>query len=217
MKPNSQIKQEVLDALSWDTRVDATHVGVRVENGVVTLTGTVPNYVQRCAAAEAAHPVAGVNDLANDIQVPLSEGAIRSDTDVARAVRRTLQTDVQLPDDQIESTVSRGIVTLDGTVDFWHQIVNAERAVLHQAGVRGVINNLHVDMLPRYAEEICQEIEAALERRADRAAKHIQVTAEDGVVTLSGPVHTWAERQAVLGAARSALGVREVLDQLYVA
>jgi osmotically-inducible protein OsmY len=60
------------------------------------------------------------------------------------------------------------------------------------------------------------EIEGVLERRADRAARKINVTVSDGVVRLSGRVHSMADREAVVGAARFTRGVRIVEDGLRV-
>jgi osmotically-inducible protein OsmY len=61
MKTNPEIQQAVLHfELKWDTRVEETDVGVEVDAGVVTLTGTVGSWAMRMAAQEAAHRVAGV-------------------------------------------------------------------------------------------------------------------------------------------------------------
>lgn len=38
----------------------------------------------------------------------------------------------------------------------------------------------------------------------------------DGVVEVTGVVHTWREKEAVLGAARGTSGVRNVTDRLSV-
>jgi osmotically-inducible protein OsmY len=65
MKTDIQVQQDVLRELKWDNRVEDTEVGVEVESGVVTLTGTVTSYAKRMAAEDAAHRVAGVLDLAN--------------------------------------------------------------------------------------------------------------------------------------------------------
>ncbi len=217
MKSDAQIQQGVLQELKWDTRVEETDVGVEVDQGVVTLTGTVSSYAKRLAAEEAAHRVAGVLDVANDVQVRVPGSWARTDTDIAHAVRRALEDDVEVPDERIQSTVTGGVVTLAGSVDFWHQRVDAERAVRQLAGVRGLTNQLSVSLTPRRAEEVRQEIEAALERRAERTAEHIEVSVQDGTVTLTGPVHSWSERQAVIGAARFSPGVRAVNDRLRIA
>jgi osmotically-inducible protein OsmY len=110
---------DVLDELKWDSRVDETEVGVQVKDGVVTLNGMVTSYAKRWAAAEAAHRVIGVLDVANDLKVNVAGGTSRTDTEIAQAVRQTLEWDVFVPDDRIRSTVSDGWVTLEGTVESW--------------------------------------------------------------------------------------------------
>jgi osmotically-inducible protein OsmY len=60
----------------------------------------------------------------------------RTDTEIARAVRWALEWDVSVPDQFIESSVSNGWVTLEGTVEKPRQRHDAERAVRNLAGVR---------------------------------------------------------------------------------
>lgn len=59
-------------------------------------------------------------------------------------------------------------------------------------------------------------IEEALERRAEREAKRINVEVVDSTVTLSGAVRSWAEKRAILGSVSHAPGVREVNEKLFV-
>jgi osmotically-inducible protein OsmY len=130
-------------------------------------------------------------------------------------VRQALEWDVEVPDERIQSTVSGGVVTLEGSVDFWHESEDAARAVRHLAGVRGLSNKLRISA-PAATKQIREEIGAALERRAERTAKNIHVSVDDGTVTVAGPVHSWAERQAVIGAARFTPGVHAVEDRLRI-
>jgi len=65
-------------------------------------------------------------------------------------------------------------------------------------------------------ETVRQSIESALERRAEREADRIGVEVKEGTVFLTGKVHNWSERVAVLGAAGYAPGVRKVEDRLSV-
>jgi osmotically-inducible protein OsmY len=216
MKSDSQIQQEVIRELSWDPRVEETEVGVEVDHGVVTLTGTVSSWAKRVAAQEAAHRVAGVLDVANDIKVRVSGELVRTDTDIAQAVRRALEWDALVPHERIQSTVSNGWVTLEGTVDTWAEREDAERAVQNLIAVRGVTDKMTVTAAKRVEPERVREaIENALERRAEREAKRIKVEVSGaGTVTLTGQVHSWAEKRATLAAARFAPGVRSVEDHL---
>jgi osmotically-inducible protein OsmY len=213
-KKDSQTHHDVLEELKWDTRVDETEVGVEVDNGVVTLTGTVTSWAKRMAAQEAARRVIGVLDVANDIKVKVPGGLLRSDTEIAQAVRRSLEWDVFVPEEKITSTISDGWVTLEGTVDLWSQRDDAERAVRNLMGVKGVVNKITVTPAKPVTADVRRAIEQTLERRAEREAKRIHVEVREGTVTLTGSVHSWAERDSVVAAARFTPGVRAVQDNM---
>jgi osmotically-inducible protein OsmY len=214
VRTDAEVQTDVLRELRWDTRVEETDVGVEVDQGIVTLTGTVTSYAKRMAAQQAAHRVAGVRDVANDIQVHTSGSKQRTDTEVAQAVRHALEWSAHVPGDNIETTVSKGWVTLEGTVDYWSHKLEAEQVVLPLTGVRGVTNNIIVAAAEVSSAQIHDSIEEALRRRAEREADDIQIKILDGIVRLSGKVHSYRERRAIVGAAGHALGVRGVEDHL---
>ena len=215
-KTDTQIQQDVLRELRWDHRVAETEVGVEVHDGIVTLTGTVDSFAKKLAAREAAHRVAGVLDVADDVEVKLPGVFTRTDTDLARAVRHALEWDVFIPDTQIRSTVANGWVTLDGTVQALLDRDDAERAVRRLQGVRGVINNILVNAPKIDPARIRKSIEETLERRAEREADRIDVRVLDGKVTLDGRVHSFPEKEAILGTVRNAPGVKAVTDNLRI-
>ncbi|HWO00816.1 MAG TPA: BON domain-containing protein [Blastocatellia bacterium] len=215
-KSDSQIQQEVLRELKWDTRVEETEVGVTVERGIVTLTGTLASYAKKLAAQEAAHRVFGVLDVANDIQVRVPGSMGRTDTEIAHAVRNALEWDVWVDQNRIESTVSNGLVTLEGVVEVLRQRDDVERVIRRLAGVRDVTNRIQVKPASINAEDVREAIEQALERGAEREARHIKVDVHDSVVKVSGPVRSWAEKRAILGVVSHAPGVRVVEEHLFV-
>jgi osmotically-inducible protein OsmY len=123
---------------------------------------------------------------------------------------------VYVPDEKISSTVTNGMVTLEGTLDRWSQRADAERAVRNLTGVKGVVNQIKVKPTSVPTSTVRHAIEQALERRAEREAKRIAVDVRDGMVTLTGTVHSWAERKSVVAAARYTTGVQDVDDRLVV-
>ena len=215
-KSDEQIHQDVLRELRWDSRVDDTEVGVEVDQGVVTLTGTVESYAKKLAAREAAHRVTGVLDVADDIRVKMPGSPGRTDTEIAQAVRQTLEWDVLVHATHITSTVADGWVTLEGSVDRLRERDDAERAVRYLLGVHGVQNTLVVRPSTGQPEQVREVIEDALERSAEHEVKHIQVQVSDGVVTLTGRVRSYAEKRAVMGAVSHAPGVHTVQDHLRI-
>jgi osmotically-inducible protein OsmY len=217
-RTDSHIKHDVVEELRWDTRVNETGVGVEVKGGTVTLTGSVDSWAARLAAQQAAHRVAGVLDVANDIRVKLPDWSERDDTDIAKAVRVALEWDTLVPHERIRTTVSNGVVTLEGTLDYWTQYDDAVRAVRNLAGVTAVNNLISVDPpLPRpSADAVRGAIESALDRHAQHAAKQVKVSVVEGNVVLSGDVPSWAEREAIEGAVRGTHGVRKVENHLHI-
>lgn len=213
---DAEIQLRVLQELKWDTRVEETDIGVEVDAGIVTLTGRVGSYAEKLAAQEAAHRVAEVLDVANEIEVTIPGDRVRTDADIAQAVRHALSWNVLVPDDRIQSTVADGWVTLEGTVYSLRQRIDAETAVRFLVGVRGVTNLITVSAPQPRAEDVRAEIMGALERRADRAAKRIQIDVDDNQVMLTGTVGSWFEKEAVIGVVRHAPGIREVVDRLKI-
>jgi len=215
-KSDSEIKRQVLRELKWDSRIAWSEIGVEVFEGVVTLTGAVNSYAKKHAAQEAAHRIDGVLDVANEIEVRPTGEFTRTDSDIALAVRHVLQWDALVPDEQIQSTVSDGWVTLEGEVDLWRERQDAETSVLRLEGVVGVINKITIVPSRVDVQALREEIECALERRADREADRLRIDVHDGAVDLFGRVHSWQEKRAVLGSISHAPGVSVVRDHLRV-
>jgi hypothetical protein len=108
VKRDLEIQQQIMQELRWDTRVEASEIGVEVVDGVVTLSGTVSTYGQKIAAQEAAHRVVGVLDVANDLQVHVGSSFIRTDGEIAQAARHALEWTVLVPSDRVRTTVTNG-------------------------------------------------------------------------------------------------------------
>ena len=215
-KQDSYTQQQVLRELKWDSRVEDQAIGVAVINGVVSLTGITDSYAKKLAAQDAAHRVAGVLDVANDIQVQIGGTKARSDAQIARAVRSALEWDVWVPEEHIKSTVSDGWVTLEGKVELLRERADAERTIRRLSGVRGVTNKIEVHPATVAADDLREAIEEALERRAESEARRIKVEVHDSQVTVSGRVRSWAEKRAILGIVNHAPGVRAVNENLFV-
>jgi osmotically-inducible protein OsmY len=215
-KSDEEIRNDALFQLDWDSRLRRSDIGVSVKKGVVTLTGTVDSYAKKLAAQKAAHRVPGALDVANDIQVKVTGSLRRTDSEIARAARLAIEWDVLVPSDQIHSTVANGWVTLEGEVDYYSERAAAERAIANLPGVRGVTNKIEVWPTPVEPERVKFLIEDVLERRADREAKRIRVSVDDGDVTLTGPVKSWDEKKAILGAVGHAPGVSMIHDHLFI-
>jgi osmotically-inducible protein OsmY len=216
-RTDEQIQRAVMDELKWDPRVQPNDVGVSVRNGVVTLTGWVDSFTKKWAAEEAAHSVAGVVAVANDLEVRLPTATERLDADIAADAVRALEYDALVPVEDVEVTVSQGWVTLRGEVEWQFQRRAAERAVRRLTGVRGVTNLLVVQPRVRTSPaELKKKIDEALVRNAQTDAQRITVEVAGDKIILNGTVRSWAEKTAAERIAWSAPGVSEVDNRIMV-
>lgn len=210
------LRQRVVDALDWEPAVDAARVGVTVENGIVTLTGHVPNFAQKTVAEGLVRRVKGVRGIAEEIRVDIGQPSPYLDDDIARRAVEVLDQNVLVPANSILVKVQQGWLTLSGEVQWDYQRHAAVADLRKLRGVTGISNN--VALKPRASSsDVARRIEQALERHAYVEAKNIHVQVTDGEVTLRGRVPNWADRRLVESAAWAAPGVNSVVDNLQVA
>jgi osmotically-inducible protein OsmY len=139
-----ELKRQVESALDRDPWLDASDIGVSVDEGVVTLRGNVASYAEKMAAERFALRVFGVQAVANDLAVHLPSDSQRTDTEIAQAVVAALQWNSVVPKDRVTATVTNGWLTLNGTLDWQYQKDAAGRAVRDLVGVKGVGNGIQV-------------------------------------------------------------------------
>src|SRR5580693_8989983 len=215
MKTDAQLKDDVLEELRWDPQIsDADAIGVGVKDGAVILSGHVPSYAEKLAAAQAAERVNGVKAVANDLRVE-RPGAPRDDVDIAEAIAHVLEWNVHVPEDRVHATVEHGWVTLEGNVDHDHQRREVERMARHVRGVTGLLNNITVP--PADPAQVQTLIEEMFKRQAEADAVHIRVEVSDRTARLYGQVHSLQEANAAQAAAASAPDVAGVESHLVVA
>lgn len=207
-----QLRDRIVRQLDWDPAVDASGIGVAARDGIVTLSGFVNTYAEKLAAERAAKRVRGVRGVANEIEVRVRLG--RTDPEIASDAVRALQMRGSVPD-TVQAIVHDGHITLTGRVGSLFQAREAEKAVRHVKGLRGVFS--HMDVSPDgIAGDVRHHIVEALHRDADLDAHHVTVDVADGIATLTGTVTSWQQRETAEVAAAHTAGVRRVLNHVIV-
>jgi osmotically-inducible protein OsmY len=179
MKSNEKLQQDVEDALRWEPSLHAAEIGVTVNDGIVTLLGTVDNYSKKLQAEHAAKNVSGVRAVVEKIEVKLTDAHTKTDEDLAAMALRALRDNWSVPDSKIKMKVEKGCIYLEGQVSWNYQKTAAKKAVEDITGVQAVINNI----------TIRSETKEKLEKRLieDALRRHWSINADDIAVTVSGP------------------------------
>ncbi|MCF3934876.1 BON domain-containing protein [Acuticoccus sp. M5D2P5] len=209
------LRQEVLDELEFEPGLDADHIGVAVDKGIVTLSGHTSSYHEKILAEETVQRVKGVRGIAEEIEVRYPFEKKTADDQIAKRAVDVLTWDVRVPHDRVKIKVEDGWVTLSGEVNWNFQRQAAVDTVRRLGGVVGINNRMTVK--PRVsATDVKKKIEESMKRSAEMEANGIRVSVTDGCVTLDGHVKAWYERRLAEKAAWSAPGVAAVEDRIKI-
>jgi osmotically-inducible protein OsmY len=210
---------------------------VSVQNGKATLTGTVEEEVNKELAKEIALGVSGITEVDNQIVVkgdyqpkPSTEpsyGERIEDSSITAAVKSKLLWNRHTEGLATKVETRRGRVTLSGNADSAAARETAGRLAMATRGVVSVNNQLVVDSgKPTVVDStkstaseakadiadswITTKVKSTLLYSSNVAGSDIDVSTQNGVVTLSGKVHSGAERDLAVELAQNVRGVKSV-------
>jgi len=215
MKTDLQIQKDVMEELKWEPFLNASDIGVAVKNGVVTLSGLVDSYAKKLTAEKAVKKVSGVKAVAEEIQVGISPGLRKTDTEIAEAVLNALKWHSGVQEEKIKIKVEDGHVKLEGEADWDFQRTSAKKAIENLNGVQSVFNLITVK--PKATPfDIQQKISSAFHRSATIDAEKIRAEVKGSEVTLYGTVRSIAEKEDAEIAAWNAPGITHVISKLEI-
>lgn len=214
-KNNDVLLKEVKEAIKWEPILNSNDIDVSVNDGIVTLGGTVDNYTQKKEAEQTVKNIAGVKAVVDDVKVDLYFSAIKSDTDIAASVLKALHENWAVPDHLLKVTVENGWVTLEGILHWNFQRKAAENAIRYLEGVRGVIDKIKIEA--EIKNELEKEfVEKALRRSWLLDIDNIRVRVDNKTITLSGIVSSLFQKEEAERIAWNTPGVWYVDNELLV-
>ncbi len=241
------IKSKLVTTYTLNSRLNPFAIEVEVNQGIVTLSGTVETNVDRDLAVELARGVSGVNDVMNLLQlddtlVPHAKherdfADYVNDANVTAQVKLRLLWNATTEGLRINVTTRDGIVTLSGTVDSEARRNLAIRIARDTQGVREVVAELEVKPTETLADKareharqsflttkrvmtdswITMKVYSSLTFESGIDTSRIKVNTQNGVVSLSGKVRSESEHRRILETTRSVVGVKKVVDKLRLA
>jgi osmotically-inducible protein OsmY len=139
-RADAELRGDVLQALMLDSIVPKT-VDAKVDDGLVTLTGTADWQYQRDEAEFVASNIVGALDVFDQIELNyLTPNA----GDVKESIRKAFKRNAALDADDLTLSTDNGSVTVKGTVSSWAEHDEAIDAAWAAPGVTTVHDGLTV-------------------------------------------------------------------------
>ena len=196
------------------------NVQIQVQDGAVTLTGTVRSLAEWKRAEKESLRADDVVSVSNELRIATED---RTDQQIAgdlgSEIRRYVFYDIF---DWIEGTVERNMVTLRGSVREPWRKADYERLAEAVAGVTAVKNELEVLPLSTFDDQLRITTARRLYgdprfvRYANRSLPPIHIVVKNGRITLEGVVATPLERQLAESIVRTGFLSFEVMNRLRV-
>jgi osmotically-inducible protein OsmY len=138
---DDEIAGRAVDILKWRVGIPASRIGVKVEKGVVTLTGDVEERFHKTEAESAVHNLSGVVGVVNLIRVSAPVAIAEIKNKIQNALRRNAELDAS----RITIETEGGKVVLSGKVHAWYERDIAERAAWSTPGVTEVQDGIRIE------------------------------------------------------------------------
>jgi osmotically-inducible protein OsmY len=213
-KPNKLLAADVSDELDYDPQVDNSRIQVSANDGVVTLTGSVPSLYQADRAGDDARFVGGTTGIDNQLLVG-SIGEAINDDELAVAIKASLDSDNLVPKGAVAADVIAGYATLKGQVRHRYQRQAAEHAARRIDGVLGLTDQVSISSDP-IPSDVADRIQKAFQRNALIDDSKIVVSNEGSTIYLDGTATSWQVRDEAEDTAWNAPGVKDVVDRVVI-
>lgn len=144
---------------------------------------------------------------------------MKTDREIQKDVAEELSWEPAVYPSKIGVEVHRGIVSLNGFVNYYSQKLAAEKAVKRVKGVKAVVQNLEVKLRPESIipdAQIAESVVHALEWSSTIPHDQISVKVDNGWVHLDGKVSWLYQKQAAESSVSELSGVRGVNNQITV-
>ncbi len=144
-RSDDEIAGRAVDILTWDTQIPHEKLRVKVEHGVVTLTGDVGFQYQKAEAETDVRRLNGVRGVVNLIRVLPMPGTSAKPDVVQGKIEQALRRNAEVEASHIRVDVQNGKVTLRGHVQGWQERHVAENAAWAAPGVVEVVDELRIE------------------------------------------------------------------------
>lgn len=221
MEPNEHIKTVIESRLAaGELKTSSNKITVTVNDGTVTLNGTVKSLADKRRAERTARDFDKVSQVDNRLIVRVDD---RTDQQIADEISRSIRNfaffDIF---DWVEGEVVNGEVLLKGAVREPWRKTDYERLVENVIGARCVTNEIKVLSTSAFDDRIREQAARLIygdpffTRYAAKSLPPIHIIADNGSITLKGTVANMLEKQKAEMAVRTGLLAFEVINDLKI-
>jgi osmotically-inducible protein OsmY len=222
-RDDMEIEHDVRASLARDVYLVDQPIICKVDHGVVTLEGEVGTPYQKQRALELAW-VDNVQRVVDDLRVePWLDAGVRKlrpvlgDAELANAVHAAIMQDLRIEEPfEVSVTVHHGNATLTGVVPNYTDERIAAQDARNVVGIGWVANLLVVNPERLPDAQVATAVQSALDSDWAVGRQHLHVSADRGVVVLTGRVNTTFEKAHASDVAGRISGVRKVVNDLVV-
>ena len=224
-RSDDEISNDVTESLFADPAADSYEITIEVNEGEVTLTGTVNSWAEKDLSRDIVRDVPGVKKIVDKLEVTYRS---RPDFEIEADIKGLLATDVRIDDILIDVECKDGNVSLSGVVGSFYERIRAHHKS-RVAGVKSVnSDNLEIqwwarDKMKRYGkgsdltnQKIAEALRLAFTQDPRVFSLNPDISVYKGVVTLSGTVDNLRAKRAAEETALNTIGVRRVKNILKV-
>ncbi len=226
--PDKKLSKKAVQLLANDESFDASEIKVEIEGGRATLAGKVDTLAEKRLAEAKLASIGGVREIENNLAIAQREK--RSDAEIQEIISGLLDNAAMLDENEIDSKVEDGVVTLTGSVASLGQ----KRIAVDLVAVEGVSEvdetGLEVDWKKndgllrkqRYEKLSDDSINAAIHSAMEHhplltaVVDQIDIGVENAEVTLAGKTSRVAMKEAAEEVATNSVGVQGVTNDIEV-
>lgn len=224
LRSDEEIKQDAEAKLDLDVYLNGLPITVAVNDGVVTLSGSVGSKFEKDRADREVRYLSHVTRVENDLKVEYWEKRGTrteqpkppSNHELKKRVKRMLEQDTRVKASKIDVDTASGHVTLSGSVPYSYQKRIAEEDAKHTIGTAWVTNHLLVTGIHREDPSIRSDILSNLDSDYSLSGMGVSAYVKDGTVTLSGYVNSGWEKQHAEEVVTRVRGVKDIKNHIKV-
>ncbi|MFX1589532.1 MAG: BON domain-containing protein [Promethearchaeota archaeon] len=211
-----ELEKKVMDRLTWDNRIDESQIEVSIKDNIATLRGCVSTYPEKILAEIETQFIQEIKSVINNIEIvfPDSYESVE-DKDVEKSIFCLLDANTEIDSNDVKVIIKNGNVLLEGNVNSYWKKDKIRRLASQVKGIISVKDKISVIPDENISDkEIADILMTSMQNSVHINANKVNIKVKNGVVTLSGILHSMGAFKAAINIVKSTKGVINIINNL---